>query len=310
MNKKIATYFSLAVIILFIAYIVYDTTTGKQVNKLLVNAKESAEAHKPAWTIAETLTIPTGKLVAVAIGDNNTIIVGGEDFLASYNLADLSLRWNITAEKSIIALSVFGDTIYAATEETVSLFNLDGNFIEEWGPYDDGSFITSITSNNNYIAFADAGNKMVFVLNKDGSLKYFFGQPRNQFIVPSPYFDVAFFGDDTLAVANPGKRKIEFRTISGEIISSFGEEGIELKDFCGCCNPAHFAFLPDGKIVTAEKGINRIKVLDKKGELIELVEQSALFKPSFPLDIAISKESKIYAANGADSILYIFIRNL
>ncbi|MDA3906418.1 MAG: hypothetical protein PF484_10110 [Bacteroidales bacterium] len=307
MNKKIATYFSLAIIVLYIVYMVYDTSKSSPVAATSFN-EEAQEVYDAKWGITETLNIPFGNLKAISLNEN-TIVVGGENFLAAYKSIDLSLLWNITTEKEIKALSVFDDMIYASIGEMIHLFNIDGTFIDEWGPYDEESYITSITSNKDFVAFADARNKLIFVVNKEGALKHYFGQPGNQFIVPSPYFDVSFLEDGNLAVANSGKRQIEYRKISGEIIEVFGEEGIGLEEFCGCCNPSHFALLPDGKIVTAEKGINRMKVLDQNGKLVELVSQSNLFKASIPLDIAISKEGEIYAANGADSILYIFKRN-
>ncbi len=286
---------------------VYDTSKSSPVAATSFN-EEAQEVYDAKWGITETLNIPFGNLKAISLNEN-TIVVGGENFLAAYKSIDLSLLWNITTEKEIKALSVFDDMIYASIGEMIHLFNIDGTFIDEWGPYDEESYITSITSNKDFVAFADARNKLIFVVNKEGALKHYFGQPGNQFIVPSPYFDVSFLEDGNLAVANSGKRQIEYRKISGEIIEVFGEEGIGLEEFCGCCNPSHFALLPDGKIVTAEKGINRMKVLDQNGKLVELVSQSNLFKASIPLDIAISKEGEIYAANGADSILYIFKRN-
>ena len=33
-----------------------------------------------------------------------------------------------------------------------------------------------------------------------------------------------------------------------------------VENFCGCCNPVNLAVLADGRIVTAEKGIPRVKV--------------------------------------------------
>ena len=39
-----------------------------------------------------------------------------------------------------------------------------------------------------------------------------------------------------------------------------------MSDFFGCCNPAHFAILPDGRFVTSEKGIPRIKVYSAQGQ--------------------------------------------
>lgn len=120
---------------------------------------------------------------------------------------------------------------------------------------------------------------------------------------------VSFKDENTLVIVNPGKRQIEFRTLTGEIIRAFGEEGMGLEHFSGCCNPSHIALMPDGNIVTAEKGLNRIKVLHKEGTFIELVSQSKSFKASKPLDLAVDAAGTIFAANEADSVLYIFKRN-
>ena len=65
--------------------------------------------------------------------------------------------------------------------------------------------------------------------------------------------------------------------------------------------------IPEG-FVTAEKGINRIKILNKKGEFVEFVNSKNSFVKSVPLDVASSDGKIIYAANPADSRLYIFKR--
>ena len=67
-------------------------------------------------------------------------------------------------------------------------------------------------------------------------------------------------------VANTGHRRIETRSLDGELISYFGEPGMAPGAFCGCCNPAHFIVIPDG-FITAEKGINRIKILGQEGRI-------------------------------------------
>ena len=101
--------------------------------------------------------------------------------------------------------------------------------------------------------------------------------------------------------------RIETNTIDGDLKSHFGEPGTAPGAFCGCCNPAHFAVIPDG-FVTAEKGINRIKILNKKGEFVEFVNSKNNFVTSVPLDLASADGKTIYAANPADSKLYVFNR--
>ena len=87
----------------------------------------------------------------------------------------------------------------------------------------------------------------------------------------------------------------------------FGEPGMAPGAFCGCCNPAHFIVTPNG-FITSEKGINRIKILGKSGEFIEFVTSRNKFVPSIPLDLASADGNILYAANPADSKLYVFRR--
>ena len=191
--------------------------------------------------------------------------------------------------------------------ELILIISSGGEIKDEWGPFEDNGIITSVSSNRSYVAFADAGNKMIFILDKNGMVKKIIGQNDGQFIIPSPYFDVALTSDNTLFVANTGHRRVETRTIEGEFRSYFGEPGTAPEAFCGCCNPAHFIVIPDG-FVTAEKGINRIKILSKSGEFVEFVSSMNKFMASIPLDLASADGKTIYAANPADSKLYIFTR--
>ena len=216
--------------------------------------------------------------------------------------------WKKETNLPIFAVSSYSDTIYAATQEEIMIFSIDGDSLDTWGPYDDNAILTSISANKDYVAFADAGNQLVFVCDRYGALKSIIGHPGNQFIIPSAYFDVLLTESNQVVVANTGKRQIEFRSIDGELIRSFGEEGDELEFFCGCCNPSHFDFTPDGMVITAEKGINRIKVLDQAGKLIEPLAQPSNFIASVPVDISVSPSGEIYAANRNDSSVYVFKR--
>jgi hypothetical protein len=148
---------------------------------------------------------------------------------------------------------------------------------------------------------------MVVILDKKGGVTKLIGQNDGQFILPSPYFDVALDTENNLFVANTGHRRIETRSAGGQLIKSIGEPGLAPGAFCGCCNPAHFILFPGG-FVTSEKGINRIKILSNSGEFVEFVSSVNKFTPSIPLDLASADGVIIYAANPADSRLYRFSR--
>jgi hypothetical protein len=305
MNKKFTAFFSVLIILAFIGYMIFDTARPEAGLK---NTEEtrSDSSMSDQWKISGEMLVKEGSLKAVTVSQTGNIYLGGDSFVSCYD-KDLKLKWNLKTPYTVTSLSNFGDTIFASTMEMILIISSGGEIKDEWGPFEDNGIITSVASNSSYVAFADAGNKMVFILDKRGVVKKLIGQNDGQFIIPSPYFDVVLDSDNTLFVANTGHRRVETRTIEGVFKSYFGEPGTAPGAFCGCCNPAHFIIIPNG-FATAEKGINRIKILSKTGEFVEFVSSKNKFMPSIPLDLASVDGKTIYAANPADSKIYIFTR--
>jgi DNA-binding beta-propeller fold protein YncE len=304
MNKRITSIIITILIILFAGYMVIDVALKEKV-KPDVPGTELNEGPGDKWTVKNIFTPLLGQLNAVAV-TNSSIIIAGEPYIASYDTS-FNLNWKYTTQMSVTALATYHDKIYAATGGVIIVLDNKGEKIEEWGPFESNSMITSLSANENYVAVADAVNKMVLILDKKGVVKKLIGQDDGQFIIPSPYFDVVLDYENTLYVANTGQKRIESRSIEGKLLNYFGESGIGPEAFCGCCNPSHFILIPEG-FVTSEKGINRIKILNGSGGFVEYVSSVNKFMASVPLDLASSDGKIIYAANPADSKLYIFTR--
>lgn len=305
MKKNVTAILSVLIIVVFVIYIIYDSSRP-QVIIPVDNNKVGYDSIRDKWKIEKEIQINVGALKAVSVSSSGNIYAGGDSFVSCYS-PDLVFRWNLKTPYPVTALSNSGDSVFASSVDMILVISSAGELKDEWGPFEDKSFITSVASNRSWIAYADAGNKMVVVLNKHGSVSRIIGQKDGQFVIPSPYFDLALDASDNLYIANTGQRRIETRSIQGTLLSFFGEPGMAPEAFCGCCNPAHFTITPDG-FVTAEKGINRIKVLDKKGYFKEFVSSGMKFVPSVPLDISTADGTTLYAANPADSKIYIFSR--
>ncbi|MEI6048675.1 MAG: hypothetical protein WCS03_07220 [Bacteroidota bacterium] len=305
MNKKFAAIFSVLIILAFIGYMIFDSVRPTAVvkNEGITGGIDSLPDN---WKVSREFKIEEGSLKAVTVSPEGNIYIGGDSFVTCYN-KDLKLIWNLKTPYPVTSLSLYGDTIFASTMELILVINSKGEINDEWGPFEDNGIITCVSANSSNVAFADAGNKIVFILDKKGRVKKLIGQNDGQFVIPSAYFDVALSTDNILFVANTGRRRVETRTIEGELKGYFGEPGTAPGTFCGCCNPAHFIIIPNG-FVTSEKGINRIKILNKKGEFIEYVSSKNKFMASIPLDLASADGKTIFAANPADSKLYIFTR--
>lgn len=303
MGKKPAAIFSLIIILAFMAYMIYDAARGSGGTEK--PAATTTEEYEADWIIERTYSLPAGSLTSVAVSENGMVFLGGDAFVSALD-QNLGLIWSLETEGKITALAVTGDTLFASTTETIFLVSSSGKLITEWGPYEGNSIITSLSASPQHVVIADAGNKRVFVLDREGEVLKMMGQGDEKFIIPSAYFDAAVSGNLVFA-ANTGNRRIETWTTDGRKTAEFGEPGTAPGAFCGCCNPAHFAVIPQG-FVTAEKGINRIKILDRDGVFIEFVSVNNDFNQSIPLDVASADGVTIYAANNFDNKLYVFKR--
>ena len=305
MNKRWTSVTIIVLLLILIGYVVIDVALQKETVQ-----SSSTELAVPditdQWIVSNVFDPGKGQLNAVAVSADNMIFLGGEPFIVSYDSA-FRLLWEYKTSMPVTALAVSGDKVYAAVREIIIVLNKTGEKLEEWGPFESNSMITSLSANEKYVAFADAANRTIFILNKEGVPEKLIGKSVEPFIIPSFYFDIALTGDNKLFVANTGNKRIETRDLDGKILGFFGESGTGPESFCGCCNPAHFAVVPGG-FITAEKGINRIKVLENSGEFVELVSSVNEFVPPLPLDIASHDGKIIYGANPADSKLYVFKR--
>ncbi|MGC1391089.1 MAG: hypothetical protein WA816_08625 [Bacteroidales bacterium] len=305
MNKKTITFMSVVIILAFIVYMIIDIVKpagSVNADPIIPQGQDIADA----WKISGEFKVNEGSLKAVSVAPSGKIYLGGDSFVSCYDIS-MKLIWNVKAPYPVTSLTNWGDSIFASTSEQILVMSTDGRILNEWGPFEDSCLITSVAANAKYFAFADAGNKIVYVLDKGGEVKTMIGQNDKHFVIPSPYFEVALDKSNNLYAANTGLHRIETYTIDGVLKSQFGEAGIGPGAFCGCCAPPHFALIPQG-FVTSEKGINRIKILNKSGEFVEYVNSKNNFIKSVPLALASADGVTIYAANPGDSKLYVFNR--
>ena len=305
MSRLWTTVTIIILLLVFIVYMVFDLALKKDTAPVST-LSEAESVITDQWFVVKVFDPGKGQLNAVIVSGEGKIILGGESFIACYDTGFV-LQWEYKTVLPVSALTLSQQKVYAVAGNIIEVLNMKGEKNDEWGPFEDKSLITSISANDTYVVVADAINKAIFVLDKEGDVKHIIGKSDEPFIIPSAYFDVVIGSDNIIYAANTGKRRIERRKIDGSLLDFFGEEGTAPGAFCGCCNPAHFAVIPGG-FVTAEKGINRIKILSTKGEFVEPVSFSNKFIPSLPLDIASADGTIIYGANPADSKLYIFKR--
>lgn len=218
---------------------------------------------------------------ALAVGPDDRVYVAGDNTMHVFGSggekrSEIALR----GQPRCLALGgsdhAFPGRIYVGMRDHVELFDAGGRPVTAWDDLGQKALLTSLAVAEQDVFVADAGNRIVWHYDTSGKRKGRIGERDERrgipgFVIPSPYFDLAVGPDGLLRVVNPGARQIEAYTFDGDLELAWKKRTARLEGFFGCCNPAHFAIFGDGRLVTAEKGIPRVKVYDRNVELICVV---------------------------------------
>ena len=210
-------------------------------------------------------------------------------------------------------------SIFVGFKDHVEVYSPGGERRARWEKCGPKAVLAAIAVSENRVFVADAGSRMVHFYDLNGNLQKSLGKktPGSQgpvFIIPSPYFDLAIGPGNLLWVANPGEHRLEVYTMDGEAEFSWGKYSLAIDGFCGCCNPVHFALLPDGRLVTSEKGLPRIKIYSARGEFECVVAEPEQFAKYLDtaaanpmgLDVAADSKGSILVLDSMSAAVRIF----
>ncbi len=206
---------------------------------------------------------PEPRRIAVGPGDSL--------YVATKNGVDIMDRQGVKLGEIISTsparcVAVAGDgTIYLGLRDHIEVFAAKGQRLATWDSPTGKSWFTGLTVGGDDVFAADSASRMVLRYDRSGRLVGRVGEKSQErnipgLIVPSPYLDVKLGADGLLRVNNPGRHCVEVFTAKGDLEFSWGKPSAAIEGFCGCCNPIGLAVLPDGRCITCEKGLPRVKV--------------------------------------------------
>jgi sugar lactone lactonase YvrE len=202
-------------------------------------------------------------------------------------------------------------TVFAGMQDHVEVFSKDWKKTV-WVPPGEKAYLTSIAVDDRYVYVADAGSRRVWRYNKAGGEPLEIGKKDwangvRGFFIPSPFFDIDSGTDGSLWAVNPGYHALENYRPDGMPISMWEKSSFTIEGFSGCCNPSHFALMPDGSFVTAEKGLPRVKIHNLDGSLRCVVAAPVQFDDGVTgLDVAVDGEGRIYVLDPSRGAVRIF----
>jgi len=238
----------------------------------------------------------------LAVGADDTVYVAGDRAIARISKDGSSLP-DIALDGEPACLAVAADgAIYVGMREHVEVYAPSGERKAVWDSRKDAHF-TGIAVDDEDVFVADSGKRVLLHYNSDGT----FEKEIGSFNLPSPHLDVAVGPRGLLWVNNPGKLQLEGYTFRGDKEVTWGAHSSKIQDFCGCCNPTNVAVLPDGRFVTSEKGLPRVKIYAKDGAFMGVVAGTELFgKKAAGLDLAVDSQGRILVLDPAAKVVRIF----
>ncbi len=260
------------------------------------------------------INIKLDRVFGISVGPDDALYVAGNDSVLVFDKEGMARLVVVTGEPAHCLAVDENHDLYLGMNDHVEVFDRKGEKRARWESLGEKSIITSIAVSEKSVFVADAGNQIVWKFDKAGTRLRRIGDKNEAkdipgFIIPSPYFDVAVDPEGFLWVANTGRHSLENYTEDGDFRTSWGEFGMEIQKFGGCCNPSHFIILEDGSFVTSEKGLPRVKVYNRIGELVSVVAPTELFvEGTVGLDLALDSSQKIYVLDPLQKFVRIFER--
>jgi len=272
------------------------------------------------YELAAKLTPGFKSIEGLAVDSEDRIWVAGVGAVKGFNKSG-ALERELSVAGKVSCLENGPDhRLYVGYADHVEVLGPEGKVEMRWESPAPKAVLTSISTGPKDVFVADAGNRVVWRYDLSGKLvgsigKKESGKTYHRFVVPSPFFDVRIGHEGLIWVANPGEHLVEAFTVDGEREAGWGETSTAVQGFCGCCNPVHFAFLPDGRFVTTEKGIPRVKVYSSQGKFECVVAGPETFTRHFNnpgakvagLGVATDSQGRVVVADPLTGEILIFM---
>ncbi len=229
------------------------------------------------------LTPGIEKLSALAVGPDERIYVAGDKSVVVHGSnGKEAARHTLSGTPTCMAVAPDGNILLGMRDHIEEL-DAQGKPKKVWDTLGEKSHITSIAVKEDDVYVADAGQRVVLRFGRDGTSLGRIGEKNEAkeipgFIIPSPNFDVAFDTHGALWAVNPGRHGLEQYRPNGDLVTSWYRPSMDVEGFCGCCNPSHVVFRSDGALITAEKGISRVKLYSPDWTYLGLVAAPSAFE--------------------------------
>ncbi|HNQ87670.1 MAG TPA: hypothetical protein PKM73_03440 [Verrucomicrobiota bacterium] len=291
----------------------YDVRALSRTDPAVIGYREAARWQAP-HPEARRLAITDAGQLLVASGHSISRMDANGNVIAAIPLPGPAHCLTTTPEGAL----------YVGLGDHIAVYDAQGKPSTTWSAPAQKAWLTGLSAGPGVLYAADAGNRVVWCFDTAGKILRQLGRKDTRrgipgFVVPSPFFDLRWHRDGLLRVANPGRHRIEAYTPEGDLEFFWGKPTAAIDGFCGCCNPCHFTLMTDGRYLTCEKGLPRVKVYREHGDFECVVAGAESFpenlkhgsgqagqdRPNPGLDVAVDRQGRVFILDPATGAIHV-----
>ena len=241
-------------------------------------------------------------LAGIATGVGDHIYVLGDDEIRIFDPLLRRVRaWRAPESAACLAAGPDG-RVYVGAPGRVEVFDAAGKQVSGFstGEKDRPADVTAIKVFGADILVADANARIIRRHGRDGAPRGLVGNQSKtgSFMLPNRSLDIAVDTTGVVYATDTGRHQVTTWALDGAPLGKFGKFGMTApEDFVGCCNPVNLALTPDGKVVTGEKMVARVKVFDPNGTLLAVIGPEHFDPSCIHIHLAVDSKGRILAAD-------------
>ena len=265
----------------------------------------------PATIGGNALSAFRESLLDVAVGSADQVVALGDGHVRVFTAGGEPVRqWRAGDGAECLTVGPDG-RVYMGGAGRVDVFESGGRRVGGFvfGDSAKPPSVSAIAVHGPDILVADASARIIRRFDATGRQLGLIGDQgkTKTFMLPNGRLDVNVDEAGVVRATDSGRHQVTSWALDGTPIARFGKFGMQdPADFVGCCNPMNVATTPDGKVVTSEKMVARVKVFEPDGRLLAVIGTEHFDRMCTQIHLAVDSKGRILAADPVRRRIQVF----